>query len=74
VLFGPSTAPTGAFSAVSLAGYYGPSTFYLSAGAQLVEIDGYATNLSSGAFTLAPEEYAQITTDLTPGALLMIGT
>ncbi len=74
VLFGPSTAPIVPFSGVSLYGYYGPSTFYLSAAAQLVTIDGYATNLSSGAFTLAPEEYAQVLSGGAPGTMLMIGT
>jgi parallel beta-helix repeat protein len=74
LLFGPSTPPTVAFTAVSLHGYYGPSTFYLSAGLQSVKIDGYATNLSSGVFTLAPEEYAQIISSGVTGTMLMIGT
>jgi parallel beta-helix repeat protein len=75
VLFGPSTPPTVAFNGVSLYGYYGPSTFYLSHGVGvLVKIDGYATNLSSGAFTLAPEEYAQVSGAGLPGTMLMIGT
>ena len=38
VVFGPATPPSGAFSGVSLGGYYGPTTFFLTAGAQFSSI------------------------------------
>ena len=73
VLHGPSAPPSGLFNGVSLYGYYGPTTFYLSQGVQAVYIDGHATQLSSGTFDLGPQEYAKILVSNHPGTFLMIG-
>ena len=46
----------------------------MTAGAQFVDIDGYATALASGAFTLAPGHYAQIVPEAgIEGTMLMLG-
>jgi hypothetical protein len=67
-----TSAPTGTFSAVSVAGYYGPAAFYLVApSGTTVYIDGYDTNLSQGGFTLATGETATISGF--PTHFLMVG-
>lgn len=67
-----STLPVGSFSGPGL-GYYGPVTFYISGGSiAQIAVDGNNTHLTSGAFTLEPEESAQITYSGSP-TFLMIG-
>ncbi len=53
-----STPPSGTFNGVSVDGYYGPTVFYVTQ--RTVTIDGEPTNLSSGGFTLAPGETAEL--------------
>jgi parallel beta-helix repeat protein len=59
ILANTTIAPSGAFSGVTY-GYYGPTAFYLAATSVSVTIDGQLTHLSSGGFTLAPGESADI--------------
>lgn len=66
-----SMAPSGQFSGVSVAGYYGPTAFYVTGYA--VTIDQQPTSLSSGAFTLAPGENAQLGAQSVSPSFLMIG-
>jgi parallel beta-helix repeat protein len=73
ILHGPtSTMPSGIFSGVTY-GYYGPTTFYVSGPQAAINIDGTATGLTSGGFTLAPGEYAEIIVGLIPGNFFMVG-
>lgn len=65
-----STPPAGTFSGVSVDGYYGPTVFYVTE--RTVTIDGEATQLSSGGFTLAPGETAELG-GLLLGTFVMIG-
>ena len=65
-----STPPAGTFNGVSVDGYYGPTVFYVTE--RSVTIDGNATDLSSGGFTLAPGETAQLG-GLLLGTFVMIG-
>jgi hypothetical protein len=69
-----STAPSGTFSGVTVAGgYYGPTVFYVTH--YDVTIDGQPTSLSSGGFTLAPGETAQVTASgIGPPTFVMLGT
>jgi hypothetical protein len=57
-----TSAPSGTFSGITVNGYYGPTAFYVvgTSGTTLVEIDGENTHLSSGGFTLAVGETAEI--------------
>jgi hypothetical protein len=65
-----STPPLGTFNGVSVGSYYGPAVFYVTG--RTVTIDGQPTQLSSGGFTLAPGETAQVV-GLLPGTFVMIG-
>jgi hypothetical protein len=64
-----STPPAGVFNGVSV-GYYGPTVFYVTHCS--VTINTQATGLSSGGFTLAPGETAQVTAAI-GGTFIMIG-
>ncbi len=59
ILANATTAPSGAFNGITY-GYYGPTAFYLAATGATVSIDTQNTHLSSGGFTLALGESAQI--------------
>jgi hypothetical protein len=61
VLVNGTSAPSGSFSSV-IYGYYGPTAFYLASTSTgtTVKIDGNGTGLTSGGFTLAPGESAEI--------------
>lgn len=59
ILANGASAPSGGFNGVTY-GYYGPTAFYLVATGSTVTIDGHNTHLSSGGFTLALGETAQI--------------
>ncbi len=65
-----STPPSGTFNGVSVDGYYGPTVFYVTQ--RTVTIDGEPTNLSSGGFTLAPGETAELAGS-SPATFVMIG-
>lgn len=71
-----TTLPTGPapFNGVTVASYYGPTVFYVTGvTGRAIMIDGQATQLSTGGFTLAPGETAHIGGgDLDP-RFLMIG-
>jgi Right handed beta helix region len=67
-----TSAPSGQFSGISVANYYGPTVFYHHNGGA-VTIDEKDTYLSSGEFTLAPGENAQIGASLPGATFLMIG-
>jgi hypothetical protein len=62
ILANGTTAPSGLFNGTSYPySYYGPTAFYLVAtGMPTVQIDGQTTYLTSGGFTLAPGETAEI--------------
>jgi hypothetical protein len=48
-------------------GYFGPIAFYVSgSGVTQISIDGHQTGLTSGGFTLSPEESAEITATGSP--------
>jgi hypothetical protein len=65
-----SSPPAGAFDGVTVAGYYGPTVFYVTQ--HNVFIDGQATQLSSGGFTLGAREIAQVVGSF-PETFVMIG-
>jgi len=65
-----STPPVGTFSGVTVDGYYGPTVFYVTQ--RSVTIDVEPTNLSSGGFTLAPGETAELSGASIP-TFVMIG-
>jgi hypothetical protein len=65
-----STPPSGPFDGVSIDSYYGPTVFYVTQ--RSVAIDGEPTDLSSGGFTLAPGETAELSGSSTP-TFVMIG-
>ena len=64
-----SSPPSGIFDGITVANYYGPTVFYVTQ--HNVTIDGEVTPLSSGGFTLAPGETAQLVG--LAGTFLMIG-
>jgi hypothetical protein len=64
-----STPPAGVFNGVTF-GYYGPTVFYVTH--CNVTLDSQATGLSSGGYTLAPGETAQITAAI-GATFLMLG-
>lgn len=66
-----STPPSGTFTAITVANYYGPAVFYAT-NAFNVTIDGQMTRLGSGGFTLAPGETAAFPSGVTP-TFVMIG-
>jgi hypothetical protein len=54
--------------------YYGPIAFYVSGGnVSQITIDGSATGLKSGGFTLGPGESGQITFGIPPPSFLVVG-
>jgi parallel beta-helix repeat protein len=71
LLYGPGAPPSAVFSGITLNRYFGPTVFYISSGGTGVTIDTYATGLSTGGFTLALGETAQIAG--TSGQFFMIG-
>ncbi len=64
-----SSPPSGVFDGITVAEYYGPTVFYETQ--HNVTIDGEVTPLSSGGFTLAPGETAQLVG--LAGTFVMIG-
>ncbi|MGA8729975.1 MAG: right-handed parallel beta-helix repeat-containing protein [Terracidiphilus sp.] len=74
ILANATSAPSGPFSGLTVPTppYYGPTAFYLAATGATVTIDLQSTHLSSGGFTLAPGESAEISSG-TVTHFLMVG-
>jgi hypothetical protein len=67
-----TTAPSGTFSGLNYT-YFGPTAFYVvAATGTVIMIDGQTTHLSSGGFTLAPAESAEISLGIVTH-FLMVG-
>ncbi len=67
-----TSAPSGTFSGLTYT-YFGPTAFYVvAATGTIVTIDGQNTHLSSGGFTLAPAESAEISSGIVTH-FLMVG-
>jgi Right handed beta helix region len=74
ILLNQSHAPNGSFTGISVANYYGPTAFYVdSTASTAVTIDGQATYLDVGSFTLAPGETAEIANHTETTHFLMVG-
>jgi hypothetical protein len=70
ILANRASAPSGTFNGLTY-GYYGPTAFYMVTTGPTVTVDGQNTHLSSGGFTLAPGEGAQVVGVVTH--FLMVG-
>jgi hypothetical protein len=70
ILANGTSAPPGIFNGLTY-GYYGPTAFYIVTTGPTVTIDGQNTHLTSGGFTLAPGEGAQVAGGVTH--FLMVG-
>jgi hypothetical protein len=74
ILANTAHPPSTSFSGLDYS-YYGPSAFYIasSSSSTTVSVDGTSTNLTSGSFSLAVGETAQVASNTSTSHFLMVG-